>query len=198
MRACIASASSRPCRTRSARSASTPRGRRRADRAPRRAARRCARTASAPPPGRRSSSTRCAPRARLRAARGSRRRLARRRVRRAREDATQVAVELARVADRQRLVVRVVIGDASSASPRRADRRRSAAGAPASASRSRASRASIYSSFASAGQPAYSVRQSRPGVSHTANVSAKSSSGCFCAYQPRMCRTCARESGSAR
>ena len=31
--------------------------------------------------------------------------------------------------------------------------------------------------------------QAERGVSHTANVSAKSSSGCFCAYHPSMCRT---------
>ena len=33
------------------------------------------------------------------------------------------------------------------------------------------------------------------GVSQTANVSAKSSSGCFCAYHPRMWRTYSRDSG---
>src|SRR5882724_6634431 len=48
---------------------------------------------------------------------------------------------------------------------------------------------STYSSLRNAGQPAYLRRQLERGVSQTANVSAKSSSGCFCAYQPAMWRT---------
>jgi hypothetical protein len=44
----------------------------------------------------------------------------------------------------------------------------------------------------------YRSRHRERGVSHTANVSAKSSSGCFCAYQPAMCRTNCRENGTGR
>ena len=61
---------------------------------------------------------------------------------------------------------------------------------PAAACR-RSSRisSSMYSSFLSAGQPAYRCAQSLPGVSHTANVSAKSSSGWLCAYHESRCST---------
>ena len=53
---------------------------------------------------------------------------------------------------------------------------------------------SMYFSFFSAPHPLYRLRQLERGVSQTAKVSAKSSSGCFCAYQPAMWRTnCARE-----
>jgi hypothetical protein len=50
-------------------------------------------------------------------------------------------------------------------------------------------RSSTYSSLLSAGQPAYRVRQFERGRSHTAKVSAKSSSGWLCAYQSRRCWT---------
>jgi hypothetical protein len=40
---------------------------------------------------------------------------------------------------------------------------------------------STNSSFSSAFQPAYLLRQSKPGVSQTAKVSTKSSSGWYCA-----------------
>jgi len=48
---------------------------------------------------------------------------------------------------------------------------------------------SMYSSFFSAGQSAYRPRQSDCGLSQTANVSAKSSSGWLCAYQLSRCNT---------
>ena len=41
-------------------------------------------------------------------------------------------------------------------------------------------------------------RRALRGVNQTANVSAKSSSGCFCAYQPAMWRTCLRLNGTGR
>ena len=49
--------------------------------------------------------------------------------------------------------------------------------------------ASTYSSFASAGQPAYWLRQRERGGSQTAKVSAKSSVGWLCAYQWPRCST---------
>ena len=49
-----------------------------------------------------------------------------------------------------------------------------------------------------AGQPLYWRRQGLRGVSHTAKVSAKSSSGCFCAYHPSMCRTYFLLNGTGR
>ena len=48
---------------------------------------------------------------------------------------------------------------------------------------------STYSSFRRAGQPSYFSCQSEPGVSQTAKVSAKSSSGWLCAYQDSRCCT---------
>ena len=48
---------------------------------------------------------------------------------------------------------------------------------------------STYSSFWRAFQPLKRTRQSSPGVSQTANVSAKSSSGWLCAYQSSRCIT---------
>ena len=55
------------------------------------------------------------------------------------------------------------------------------------------------SSFRSApGHLPYCVRQSRPGVSHTAKVSAQSSSGCFWAYQPGRWWTNSRLKGRGR
>ena len=56
----------------------------------------------------------------------------------------------------------------------------------------------MYSSFRSAGQSAYRARQSLSGVSHTANVSAKSSSGWLCAYQLSRCSTKLFEYGRGR
>ena len=56
-----------------------------------------------------------------------------------------------------------------------------------------------YSSFSSAFQPRYRLRHSRSGTpSHTANVSAKSSSGCACAYQFGRWRTKLFEYGRGR
>jgi len=43
---------------------------------------------------------------------------------------------------------------------------------------------STYSSFRSARHPSYRLLQRAPGAIHTAKVSAKSSAGCACAYQP--------------